>query len=416
MAKAPDIGSTAPVSGTSIMGGTEAREGLDAFANCIEHFLMLGPGMGTNATNVAANRSIPQDEQYAFQYSPPHESHAFSLTPNYTDSQLGLSEVGEDWLTGDQSYGLFGTPSPPTLRDSPRPLPDTQGSNTSTAFNSQQGPRRRSFEGFRPREYNLPSPHYFDPFSPTSDVSSSSDLFLDSFGSQDRSSHQHPHSRWSKSPIHLPNPYSTTRPPPQPPGRGGFVDLTSELSPPRMAPTKKRAFPKRESSTVSSGSKRRKVSVSNGRGSQTKVEKTEIEEVDLLDIDDDSGLSALLQKQRADEAKAKPTEGQDTPNFSRLQCIICLETPTDLTATSCGHLFCHTCVMEALIAGESQALRAGEFAPATKSKCPVCRQRISREPPKFASKASSRPGFLVPLELKLQKKASIAKGKLPVKA
>ncbi|KAI9703130.1 MAG: SUMO-targeted ubiquitin ligase complex subunit slx8 [Candelina mexicana] len=371
--------------------------------------------MGTNASNVEANRSIPREEQYAFQYSPPHESRTFSLTPNYTASQLGLPEVGEEWLTGDQSYDLFGSPSPPNLRDSPQPLPETQGSNPSTAFNSQQSVRQRSFEGFRPRQYNLPSHHYFEPFSPTSDASSSSDLFLHSLVTQDHSNHQHPNSHWSTSPI-LPNPYSSTRPPLQPPERGGFVDLTAEVSPQNMAPTKKRSPLKRESSSVSGGNKRRKISISKEGSAQTKLEETEIEEVNLLDIDDDSGLSALLQKQRADEAKANQKEGQEMPRISKLQCIICLETPTDLTATSCGHLFCHTCVMEALIAGESQAARAGESAPATKSKCPVCRQRISREASKFSSKASSKPGFLVPLELKLQNKASIAKGKQPVKA
>ena len=147
---------------------------------------MLGPGMGTNASNVADNRSIPQAEQYAFQYPPPHETGTFSLTPNYTNSHLGLPDVGEDWFTDDQSYDFFGTTSHPSLRDSPGPPPVNQGSNPSS-FNSQQSPRPQSFEGFRVGEHSLPSPHYFDPFSPTSDASSSSDLFLGSFASQDTS-------------------------------------------------------------------------------------------------------------------------------------------------------------------------------------------------------------------------------------
>ena len=39
-----------------------------------------------------------------------------------------------------------------------------------------------------------------------------------------------------------------------------------------------------------------------------------------------------------------------------------------------GHLFCHTCLMEALIAGEN---RSGPGEP-KRSQCPVCRKSINR--------------------------------------
>lgn len=39
-----------------------------------------------------------------------------------------------------------------------------------------------------------------------------------------------------------------------------------------------------------------------------------------------------------------------------------------------GHLFCHTCLMEALIAGEN---RSGPGEP-KRSQCPVCRKVINR--------------------------------------
>lgn len=39
-----------------------------------------------------------------------------------------------------------------------------------------------------------------------------------------------------------------------------------------------------------------------------------------------------------------------------------------------GHVFCHTCLMEALIAGEQ---RAGPGEP-KRSQCPVCRKALSR--------------------------------------
>jgi hypothetical protein len=51
-----------------------------------------------------------------------------------------------------------------------------------------------------------------------------------------------------------------------------------------------------------------------------------------------------------------------------------------------GHLFCHTCLMEALIAGEN---RTGPHEP-KRSQCPVCRKSISR----------NKPSDIIPLMLK----------------
>jgi hypothetical protein len=56
------------------------------------------------------------------------------------------------------------------------------------------------------------------------------------------------------------------------------------------------------------------------------------------------------------------------------------------SADQSGHLFCHTCLMEALIAGENRA-GPGEQK---RSQCPVCRKVINR------SKASD----IIPLLLK----------------
>ena len=100
-----------------------------------------------------------------------------------------------------------------------------------------------------------------------------------------------------------------------------------------------------------------------------------IDEIDL--VDEDNTLSRALQKQRAEQVKAQQGGAdEDKPTkLSKLTCVICLEPPTDLTATLCGHLFCHHCLMEALIAGENRALAAGE---SRKSQCPVCRKNLSR--------------------------------------
>jgi hypothetical protein len=62
----------------------------------------------------------------------------------------------------------------------------------------------------------------------------------------------------------------------------------------------------------------------------------EVDEVDLLDIEDDKGLNTLLSKQQAELVKSQRAKGEEVPKLSTLQCIICLETPTDLSATPCG--------------------------------------------------------------------------------
>ncbi|CCJ29041.1 unnamed protein product [Pneumocystis jirovecii] len=44
-------------------------------------------------------------------------------------------------------------------------------------------------------------------------------------------------------------------------------------------------------------------------------------------------------------------------------CAICLDAPTDLSATPCGHLFCLSCIHRAIGRGI----------------CPVCRQHVNRQ-------------------------------------
>ncbi|KAI9801177.1 MAG: hypothetical protein M1825_003451 [Sarcosagium campestre] len=94
-----------------------------------------------------------------------------------------------------------------------------------------------------------------------------------------------------------------------------------------------------------------------------------IEEVDLLDVDDDSGLSGLLRKQQEEQVQAQRRAGEEAPKMSSLQCIICLDTPTDLTVTWCGHFFCHKCLMDAIAVGEVR----------NKPRCPVCRKAVHRK-------------------------------------
>lgn len=123
-----------------------------------------------------------------------------------------------------------------------------------------------------------------------------------------------------------------------------FVDLTDDLADSEMPPARNkrglsRTTPSAPSSNrvAESSNKRRKTDGGGKRGAPLKVEDSDIEEVDLRDVDDDNGLSNALQKQQEMAIKAQQGATGDKPlKLSSLQCIICLEHMTDVTATSCG--------------------------------------------------------------------------------
>lgn len=116
----------------------------------------------------------------------------------------------------------------------------------------------------------------------------------------------------------------------------GFIDLTADLTPPGMpAPSRKRPASTlhtsaRESITPSTSIKRKK------REETVKVGHRAVEEVDLREVDDDDGLSKVLEQQRLLSIKAQQDLADKPVNFSSLQCIICMESLTDITATHCG--------------------------------------------------------------------------------
>ncbi|KAH7068431.1 hypothetical protein BKA63DRAFT_114173 [Paraphoma chrysanthemicola] len=177
----------------------------------------------------------------------------------------------------------------------------------------------------------------------------------------DMSPHTRSHPHASSRPARLPN---------------GYVDLTATPdSPPQRR--------KRESPAPGPSAKRQKRA--DGTAAEQENKKPlKVEEVDLTD--DQQPVQEILQKQREDAVKAQTKVEEQPTTFNTFTCVICMDTPTDLTATACGHLFCHTCLMEALIAGEN---RAGN-GEAKKSQCPVCRKFINR------TKASD----IIPLLLK----------------
>ena len=66
------------------------------------------------------------------------------------------------------------------------------------------------------------------------------------------------------------------------------------------------------------------------------VPKKEIEEVDLRDVEDESGLFKVLEQQRADAIKSQKEQSKKPLRFSTQQCVVCMENMTDITSTHCG--------------------------------------------------------------------------------
>ncbi|KAJ5800056.1 uncharacterized protein N7518_002124 [Penicillium psychrosexuale] len=109
---------------------------------------------------------------------------------------------------------------------------------------------------------------------------------------------------------------------------------------------------------------------------------SENEPIETIDMTDDSGAAALARtvaKQREDAIKAQASAESDSSLSALLsyKCPICMETPVDATSTSCGHLFCHKCIIDCL--KMSEQTRGGDSSKQHKGTCPVCRTPISRK-------------------------------------
>ena len=134
-----------------------------------------------------------------------------------------------------------------------------------------------------------------------------------------------------------------------PQSQGDFVDLTNETSPPTMPAARSK---RRASRTVASdglsvpaeSSRKRKRTISSSKeGEGLKKELNDrIEGFDLTNVDDDTDLARVLQNQQEKAIKAQREElGYKPTKIAGLQCIICLETMKDVTATHCGKYWHH---------------------------------------------------------------------------
>jgi hypothetical protein len=107
----------------------------------------------------------------------------------------------------------------------------------------------------------------------------------------------------------------------------GYVDLTSTPdSPPRTR--------KRESPTPGPSAKRQKRE--DGTAKDVKQQSAEPATVEEVDLTQDSSVQKVLQKQREDAVKAQARPDETFTTFNSFNCVICMDNPTDLTATACG--------------------------------------------------------------------------------
>ncbi|CAL3969294.1 unnamed protein product [Diplocarpon coronariae] len=182
-----------------------------------------------------------------------------------------------------------------------------------------------------------------------------------------------------------------------------FVDLTTDSSPVvphTMAPSKKRKAGTPEEGRVSKTTKN--STSKNSRQSSAagaKPEKDEsVETVDLSGVETKAEAEEVMAQQEAEIIRKQNQEDATRPvKLSEFQCIICMDNPTDLTVTYCGHLFCSECLHQALYAGDKKC-------------CPVCRSNISA--PKVGTTKQPRNGVFT-LEMKVM--TARRKGKQPMR-
>ncbi|KAI4163422.1 MAG: hypothetical protein LQ342_002929 [Letrouitia transgressa] len=186
----------------------------------------------------------------------------------------------------------------------------------------------------------------------------------------------------------------------EPHNSGDFIDLTTDSSPPTMPVTTRKRKPSEQTSAESSSILPNTAKRKRTGNLHLKNENTAIEEVDLREVDDDQGLSKIVHEQQAATIRAQQQQESEAPLTLSTVHKAC----EPIYGSELGHLFCHTCIMEALIAGEHQ----GDQGKG-QSRCPVCRKKVSR--PRDDKMRAKDKRELIPLEIKFSTRSSMAKGK-----
>ncbi|KIX08539.1 uncharacterized protein Z518_03195 [Rhinocladiella mackenziei CBS 650.93] len=152
-------------------------------------------------------------------------------------------------------------------------------------------------------------------------------------------------------------------------------------------------------STMSPPSASSSTTAQSRRSASPPKEDPAIESVDLTAVDDSASLSATLAKQREEAILAqRPGTDAGRTSLTAYKCPVCMDTPTDATSTTCGHVFCHRCIVDTLNWSIEQRREDAPRNHKVKGVCPVCRKQLDLK---------DGPGngrSLVPLELKLMVK------------
>ncbi|CAG8956243.1 hypothetical protein HYFRA_00003623 [Hymenoscyphus fraxineus] len=168
---------------------------------------------------------------------------------------------------------------------------------------------------------------------------------------------------------------------------------------------------KRRAEEAITGSSTKKTRVS-GRPSLTlKREGSSIpldaQVIDLVDIEGSDYDEKLKEREREDKEesikRSNLEEATRDVKLSEFNCIICMDEPTDLTITHCGHLFCGMCLHQALHAGDKKC-------------CPVCRTAISMSYTGRGEVKKPNKHGVFHLEMKvIKRKKKLDKGKQPMR-
>ncbi|RKF60599.1 putative slx8 protein [Erysiphe neolycopersici] len=121
---------------------------------------------------------------------------------------------------------------------------------------------------------------------------------------------------------------------------------------------------KRQATSPTSERPAKNARVGSSRDTSNIQSNLSAEEIDVVDLRDVETMTQWEEKKAKDTAEALKAHNHREANkpfkLSEFQCIICMDSPTDLTITHCGHLFCSECLHQALHTGDKKC-------------CPVCR-------------------------------------------
>lgn len=122
---------------------------------------------------------------------------------------------------------------------------------------------------------------------------------------------------------------------------------------------------------------------------------SQIQSIDLTDTLSPTSKQNSSAQTQPIAATATTTPAARSP-LTSYKCPVCMDTPQNATSTSCGHIFCHRCIHDAIRVGERRHIEEGLPSKSAKGNCPVCRTVLTRVWPAHTKKG------LVPMQIKLK--------------